>query len=216
MDGDLKRAAAEMAEEQLIARGISDSDVLKAMLKVPREAFVPEEHAHLAYDDRPLPIGEGQTISQPYIVALMTQLLGLTGVEKVLEIGTGSGYQTAILAELSKEVYTVERIASLGDRAKIVLDKMGYKNIKFLVSDGTLGWPEYAPYDRIIATAASADLPQPFIEQLADGGRIVIPLGDRFSQVLTVYDKKGAGVTKKETISCVFVPLIGKHGFHKI
>ncbi|MDI6641809.1 MAG: protein-L-isoaspartate(D-aspartate) O-methyltransferase [Elusimicrobiota bacterium] len=205
----------EMVETQIIQRGITDTNVVKAMLKVPRHLFVPKEYINQAYDDHPLPIGEGQTVSQPYMVALMTELLALSSTEKVLEIGTGSGYQTALLAELSKEVYTVERIKVLIDRAKKLLDLLNYKNIFYKVGDGTEGWEESAPYDRIIVTAGSADMPEPLIEQLKENGKVVIPIGDRFSQVLCVFEKKDGKLKKREICGCVFVPLIGKFGWKK-
>ena len=205
----------EMIETQIIQRGIIDPKVIKAMLKIPRHLFVSEEYLSEAYDDHSLPIGEGQTISQPYMVALMTELLCLTSTEKVLEIGTGSGYQTALLAELSKEVYTVERIKGLIDYAKKVLESLNYQNIFYKFGDGTEGWKEVATYDRIIVTAASANVPEPLIEQLNIDGKVVIPIGDKFSQVLTVIEKKDSKVTKKEICGCVFVPLIGKYSWKK-
>ncbi len=203
-----------MVREQLIRRGIHDKRVLDAMRKVPRHLFVPPEMVDEAYNDYPLPIGQGQTISQPYIVALMTEALELKGDEKTLEIGTGSGYQTAILAELCKEVYTIERILSLLNRAKEVLRKLGYKNIFFRAGDGTLGWPENKPYDAIIVTAAAPKIPQPLLDQLADNGRLVIPVGDRFSQELIKVTKKSKDELIKENLGgCRFVSLIGIHGW---
>ncbi len=199
-----------MVESQLIPRGISDQKVLQAFLKVPRHLFVPEEKQGSAYADYPLPIGEGQTISQPYIVALMTELLGLSGKERVLEIGTGSGYQTAILAELALEVYTVERFQGLADRAKMILDALEYRNIWFLAADGTKGWKEHAPYDAVIVTAAGSVIPQPLVDQLKDRGKIVLPLGS-FHQVLTVGEKKGNELITQPVCDCVFVPLVGKY-----
>lgn len=170
--------------EKIRRHGIKDPRVLEAILKVPRHLFVPKELIHEAYVDAPLPIGEGQTISQPYIVALMTEALELDENSKVLEIGTGSGYQAAILAEIAKEVYTVERIPSLKEKARKVLDALGYENIKFKVGDGTEGWPEYAPYDAIIVTAGAPEIPKPLVEQLKVGGRLVIPVGDELTQRL--------------------------------
>ncbi|MCM8771321.1 MAG: protein-L-isoaspartate(D-aspartate) O-methyltransferase [Candidatus Omnitrophica bacterium] len=200
-----------MVKEQLLGRDINDERVLAAFQKVPRHLFVPEDFQKNAYEDYPLPIGEGQTISQPYMVALMTQLLCLSGEEKVLEIGTGSGYQAAILAELSKEVYTIERFETLANNAKKVLLKLGYANVNVRVGDGTQGWPEEAPFDRIIVTAASPHIPHPLIEQLKDPGLLVIPLGEAFSQILTVVYKDKAKIRQEEICGCVFVPLVGKY-----
>jgi protein-L-isoaspartate(D-aspartate) O-methyltransferase len=211
---DLYRLARErMVETQIKARGIKDERVLKAMLKVPRHLFVDEALRDQAYGDFPLPIGEGQTISQPYIVALMTEALELKGIERVLEIGTGSGYQTAILAELALWVYTIERFPTLLERAKKVLNELGYKNISFKLDDGTLGWKEAAPFDAIIVTAASPDIPPPLVEQLAEGGRIVIPVGDEFSQTLIKGVKKGGKLHTKALEPVRFVKLVGAYGF---
>ena len=203
----------KMVEEQLKARGIRDRRVIKAFLKVPRHQFIPSELSEEAYNDYPLPIGEGQTISQPYMVALMTELLELKGDENVMEIGTGSGYQTAILAELSLKVFTIERIENLLLKAKETLDKLGYKNIMYKVDDGSKGWKEYSPYHGIIVTAASPDIPSPFLEQLRDGGRFVIPVGSRFSQELIRVKKVRERVTKENFGQCVFVPLLGEYGW---
>lgn len=202
-----------MVDEQLIPRGIKNSRVLDAFLKVERHKFIPEELRMSAYADFPVPIGAGQTISQPYIVALMTECLGLSGEEKILEIGTGSGYQTAILAELAKEVYTMERIGSLSRNAETVLNELGYKNIKIKVGDGSVGWKEEAPFDRIIITAASPRIPLPLTEQLNESGKLILPLGENFSQVLTVVEKKKGELESIEVCGCVFVPLIGKYGW---
>ena len=211
---DLYRLARErMVETQIKARGIKDERVLKAMLKVPRHLFVDEALRDQAYGDFPLPIGEGQTISQPYIVALMTEALELKGIERVLEIGTGSGYQTAILAELALWVYTIERFPTLLERAKKVLKELGYKNISFKLDDGTLGWKEAAPFDAIIVTAASPDIPPPLVEQLAEGGRMVIPVGDEFSQTLIKGVKKGGKLHTKALEPVRFVKLVGAYGF---
>lgn len=211
---DLYRLARErMVETQIKARGIKDERVLKAMLKVPRHLFVDEALRDQAYGDFPLPIGEGQTISQPYIVALMTEALELKGNERVLEIGTGSGYQTAILAELALWVYTIERFQALLERAKKVLKELGYKNISFKLDDGTLGWKEAAPFDAIIVTAASPDIPPPLVEQLAEGGRMVIPIGDEFSQTLIKGVKKGGKLHTKALEPVRFVKLVGAYGF---
>ncbi len=214
LEEDKKLLRLKMIETQLIPRGINDKNVLKAMKKIPRDIFVPKEYKDKAYEDHPLPIGTGQTISQPYIVALMTQVLELTGKEKVLEIGTGSGYQTAILAELSYRIYTVERVKALSEKAQEVLKSLNYENIYFKIGDGTEGWEEYSPYDRIIVTAAANLVPQPLIEQLSsDNGKMVIPIGERFSQVLTLITKKQNKVEEKGICDCVFVPLIGKYGY---
>ncbi len=211
---DIYRVAREkMVETQIKARGIKDDRVLKAMLKVPRHLFVPPSLRDQAYGDFPLPIGEGQTISQPYIVALMTEALELKGKERVLEIGTGSGYQTAILAELAAWVYTIERYASLQNKAREILFELGYKNISFKIGDGTLGWPEAAPFDAIIVTAAAPQIPPPLIEQLAEGGRIVIPVGDEFSQMLVKGVKKGGILHTKNLEPVRFVKLVGEYGF---
>lgn len=202
-----------MVREQLIPRGISDPRVLDVFRRVERHEFISEKLRESAYADHPLPIGEGQTISQPYIVALMTECLGLKGNEKVLEIGTGSGYQTAVLTSLAKEVYSVERIALLAKFAKANLEKTGYRNVSVRVADGTLGWKEHAPYEGVIVTAAAPKIPQAYIDQLALGGRIVIPVGSRFSQVLTVLEKTAKGNLTSEACGCVFVPLVGRDGW---
>jgi protein-L-isoaspartate(D-aspartate) O-methyltransferase len=202
-----------MIEEQIIPRGIRNQRLLDAFYKVERHKFIPEELRGSAYADFPVPIGEGQTISQPYIVALMTECLGLTGQEKVLEIGTGSGYQLAILAELAKEVYSIERFEGLAKRAESVLNELGYMNIKIKVGDGTLGWEEAAPFDRIIITAASPRVPLPLIEQFRESGKLILPLGESFSQVLTVIEKKKGKLESIGVCGCVFVPLVGKYGW---
>ena len=195
-----------MIQNQIISRGVRDKKVLDALRKVPRDIFVDEAYRNSAYEDRPLPIGSGQTISQPYIVALMTESLELTGNEKVLEIGTGSGYQVAILAELTKEVYTVEIITPLYEKNKKLLKK--YKNIKMSNHDGYLGWEEHAPYDRIIVTASPDHIPQPFIEQLKDGGIMVIPVGfSSWGQTLYKVIKQGKNIKKIVLCDVAFVPL---------
>lgn len=212
---DLYRTARErMVETQIKARGIKDERVIQAMLKVPRHLFVEEALRDQAYGDFPLPIGEGQTISQPYIVALMTSALELKGPERVLEIGTGSGYQTAILAELVIWVYSIEKYPTLQERAKkILLKELGYKNITFKIGDGTLGWKEASPFDAIIVTAASPQIPLPLIEQLKEGGRIVIPVGDEFSQMLIKGVKKGGQLQTQSLEPVRFVKLVGAYGF---
>jgi len=204
-----------MVDEQLISRGIKDRRMLDAFSKVERHKFIPVDLRTSAYADFPVPIGEGQTISQPYIVALMTECLGLTGKEKVLEIGTGSGYQTAILAELSKEVYSIERLPGLVKKAEPLLNELGYANIKIKCADGSLGWPEAAPFDRIIITAASPQIPLPLSEQLKENGRMLLPLGETFSQVLTQIEKRDNKLHAIQVCACVFVPLVGKYGWQK-
>ncbi|MDD4940159.1 MAG: protein-L-isoaspartate(D-aspartate) O-methyltransferase [Candidatus Omnitrophica bacterium] len=205
---DYKALRKRMVEQQLIPRGIKNQRVLNAFLKIERHKFIPEGLRESAYADFPVPIGEGQTISQPYIVALMTETLDLTGVEKVLEIGTGSGYQTAILAELTKEVYTIERLDDLSGKAKLVLDELGYTRVKMKAGDGTLGWKEFAPFDRIIVAAAASKAPEPLIEQLADNGKFIMPIGGTFSQVLTLIEKKEGRIEYTQICGCVFVPLL--------
>jgi protein-L-isoaspartate(D-aspartate) O-methyltransferase len=167
----------------------------------------------MAYNDSALPLGEGQTMSQPYMVAIMTEFLGLKGAERVLEIGTGSGYQAAVLAELSAKVYTVERIKKLADKARATLDRLGYKSVAIKVYDGTYGWKEMAPFDAIIVTAGSPDIPAPLVEQLKEGGRMVIPVGDRYGQQLIKVVKTAEGTITERSIPCVFVPLIGNHAW---
>jgi len=202
-----------MVKSQLIPRGISDPRVLEVMGKVPRDRFVEEALVGEAYNDHPLPIGERQTISQPYIVALMTEALELTGKEKTLEIGTGSGYQTAILADLSRKVYTIERIRALMVKARNILQELGYTNILFKAFDGTLGWKEYEPFDAIIVTAGAPKIPQPLLDQLADGGRLIIPVGNKFSQELIKVTNKRGNYIEKNLGGCRFVDLLGVHGW---
>ena len=199
---------------ELGRKGITDQRVLDAFLRVPRHMFVEDVFQDRAYDDHPLPIGLGQTISQPYMVAFMTQVLQLTGTERVMEIGTGSGYQAAILSGLVEKVYSVERIKKLSERAEdILLHKLKYKNIVLVIDDGSYGLSQYAPFDRIIVTAGSPDVPKALLSQLADGGRLVIPKGDRYSQILTIIDKKGDEFITSYEGGCIFVPLIGKYGW---
>ncbi|MCR4409050.1 MAG: protein-L-isoaspartate(D-aspartate) O-methyltransferase [Candidatus Saccharicenans sp.] len=209
-DSTYDRERKEMVEYQIRRRGVKDRKVLRAMLKVPRHLFVPEQMKELAYGDEPLPIGEGQTISQPYIVAYMTEALRLRGRERVLEIGTGSGYQTAILAEIVREVYTVELIPELSARARGVLDKLGYRNIQFRVGDGTLGWPEHAPFDAILVSAAPASVPPALVEQLKPGGKMIIPVGTDFQELVLV-TRKETGWDEQRLIGVRFVPLITVH-----
>jgi protein-L-isoaspartate(D-aspartate) O-methyltransferase len=202
-----------MVKDQLIARGIKDERVLQVMGKIPRHLFIEEALAGEAYNDHPVPIGEKQTISQPYIVALMTEALELKGDENTLEIGTGSGYQTAILAELSSRVYTVERIERLLVNARKILAHLGYENILFKVFDGTIGWKEYAPFDTIMVTAGAPGVPEPLVDQLADDGRMIIPIGDRYSQELIKIVRRGKSLEQKNLGGCRFVNLIGIHGW---
>ncbi len=202
-----------MVETQLVPRGIRDKRVLKAMLKVPRHLFVDEPLQYKAYDDMALPIGNGQTISQPYMVAVMTELLELKGNERVLEVGTGSGYQAAILAELAAEVYSIERMGSLALRARERLRRLGYDNVHVITGDGTAGLPEKAPFDRIIITAGTPQVPGPLKEQLADNGILVAPVGARFSQQLIRLRKEKGKITEEYHTPCVFVPLVGEYGW---
>lgn len=202
-----------MVEEQLVPRAIHDPQTLKAMKEVPRHLFVEEAMKNQAYGDFPLPIGRGQTISQPYIVALMTQALGLKGHEHVLEIGTGSGYQAAILSRICEKVYTVERIDSLLVQARKVFDSLHYLNILTKLDDGTNGWQENAPYDAIIVTAGGPKVPLPLLEQLADPGTLVIPVGDRGVQNLQLVTKRDGAITEKTIEYVRFVNLIGTHGW---
>lgn len=211
--GSYEANRLRMVEEQFVRRDITDKRVLDAMRKVPRHIFVPEEHRHLAYSDCPLPIGQNQTISQPYIVALMTQMLALKGDEVVLEIGTGSGYQAAVLSLVAKEVYTIERYEILAQRALESIKQLDVKNVTVQVGDGTLGWPERAPYDAILATAAAPNVPQPLLDQLADGGRLVIPVGGRIGQYLESWFREGDKFRHEQTVAVAFVPLLGKHGW---
>src|SRR4030043_1087871 len=212
--GDYKTMREKMVETQIKARGVKDPRVISALLKVERHRFVPEEYLNSAYADQPLPIGEGQTISQPYIVALMTELLELNGNEKVLEIGTGSGYQAAILAELTKEVYTIEIIESLALRAKNRLLELGYQNIRVKAGDGYLGWPEAAPFDAITITAAPDHIPKPLVEQLKEGGRMVLPVG-RYTQELKKIIKRSGKIETIDVIPVLFVPMTGEGGKRK-
>jgi protein-L-isoaspartate(D-aspartate) O-methyltransferase len=210
-----EEARKRMVKDQIIARGIKDKRVINAMLEIPRHLFVSVIDRDLAYGDHPLPIGEGQTISQPYMVAWMTEALSLKGEEKVLEIGAGSGYQGAVLAKLSKEVYTIERHEILAERVKKIYDELGIKNIKVIVDDGTKGLLAYAPYDGIIVTAGTPKVPSPFIEQLNEGGRLIVPVGSSYSQMLTLLEKKEGRIMETQLGNCVFVPLIGRFGWQE-
>lgn len=213
MNHDYRLARERMVKNQLIPRGITDRRVQDAMNKVHRHLFMEDALIGKAYGDHPLPIGHKQTISQPYIVALMTQALKLTGSEKVLEIGTGSGYQTAILAELADRVYTIERIRPLMEKARYLLNDLGYTNILFKSFDGTLGWQEYAPYDAILVTAGAPRIPENLIDQLNEGGRMIVPVGDRVNQDLTEVIKEKEGYRQNNLGGCRFVDLIGAHGW---
>ena len=199
-----------MVESQIRARGVHEETVLAALAKVPRHLFVPPEMERYAYADEPLPIGESQTISQPYIVAYMTEALKLRGTEKVLEVGTGSGYQTAILAELSREVLTIEVVGSLAARAQEVLERLGYRNIRFRVADGGLGWPEEAPFDAIMVAAAAAEIPPPLEDQLAPSGRMIIPVGVEL-QELCLVSRTRKGFERERLLPVRFVPLVRPH-----
>lgn len=204
-----------MVEIQLIQRGIRDHKTLSAIQDVPRENFIPEPSRSMAYDDRPVPIGEGQTISQPYMVALMTQALKLCGGEIVLEIGSGSGYQTAILSKIAAHVYSIERIPALAAKAKETLHALGYTDVTVMVGDGTKGDPEHAPFDAIIVTAGSPGIPPSLKEQLTDGGRLVIPVGSRGYQELHRITRNGNDFVTENLGGCIFVPLIGVEGWEK-
>jgi len=202
------RMRKRMVEQQIKNRGIHDKKVLDALMNVPRHKFVPEEYKDHSYDDSPLPIGYNQTISQPYIVAYMTEILNPDKTKKVLEIGTGSGYQAAILSLLYKDVYTVEIIKALGEKAKRVFDEEGYNNIMVKIGDGFQGWEEYAPFDAIIVTCAPSNIPNPLVEQLAEGGKMIIPVGEYNNQVLCLLEKKNGKIRKIETLPVIFVPMM--------
>jgi protein-L-isoaspartate(D-aspartate) O-methyltransferase len=208
-----KRERERMVREQLQSRDIRDERVLEVMLEVPRHLFVTPENRHLAYADGPLPIGSGQTISQPYIVALMSQLLTLEGDETVLEIGTGSGYQSAVLAHIAAEVHTIELHESLAKKAQITLEELGLTNVRVHVGDGSKGWPEAAPYEGIIVTAAAPRVPQPLFDQLGEGGRLVLPVGGRGGQFLERWTRQDADYRREQIAPVAFVPLFGEHGW---
>jgi protein-L-isoaspartate(D-aspartate) O-methyltransferase len=202
-----------MVEEQLVQRGITDERVLSAMRRVPRHLFVEVPLRERAHGDHPLPIGEEQTISQPYIVGLMSQLLELRGQEKVLEVGTGSGYQTAVLAELARRVCSIERLPRLAERARTLLEHLGYDNVWVRVGSGTLGWPDEAPFDRILVTAGGPSIPPPLFQQLCEGGRMVVPVGDVANQTLTVVEKVRGEMKTRSCGDCKFVKLVGKYAW---
>jgi protein-L-isoaspartate(D-aspartate) O-methyltransferase len=208
-----ERERLRMVKEQLSRRDIRDARVLEAMSTVPRHLFTPEEYRDLAYSDGPLPIGERQTISQPYIVALMTEMLELQGDENVLEVGTGSGYQAAVLAHLARQVHTVERHQALAQRAEQVLGRLAFENVFVHIGDGSLGWPDAAPYQGVIVTAAAPRSPQPLLDQLADGGRMVIPVGGMSGQFLELWRRQGDLFAHETTLPVAFVPLRGEHGW---
>jgi protein-L-isoaspartate(D-aspartate) O-methyltransferase len=207
---DFEKQRARMVESQIRARGVKDERVLKALRSVPRHLFVPPDMVPYAHADEPLPVGEGQTISQPYIVAYMTEALSLVGTERVLEVGTGSGYQTAVLAELAAQVFTVEIIGSLSARAQDVLGRLGYSNIRFQVGDGSLGWPEEAPFDRIMVTAAATAMPLALRDQLAERGLMILPLGS-INQELVLVERRKAEFPETRLLPVRFVPLISVH-----
>ena len=204
-----------MVRQQIAGRGVRDPRVLEVMREVPRHLFVRQHLETRAYGDHALPIEGGQTISQPYVVARMTEMLDLSGEHSVLEIGTGSGYQAAVLARLARFVFTVERVASLAREAKSVLDGLGVENVSVKVMDGTLGWRAQAPYDAILVTAGAPDVPAPLVDQLADGGRLVVPVGPRETQVLKVVERRGRHTFASELKGACFVPLIGRHGWQE-
>ncbi|MBD3367884.1 MAG: protein-L-isoaspartate(D-aspartate) O-methyltransferase [Candidatus Eisenbacteria bacterium] len=210
---DRQRQRDHMVETQLIPRGINDPRVLEAFRSVPRHAFVPPALEGSAYGDHALPIGDGQTISQPFMVALMTQALDLSGDERVLEIGTGSGYQTAILSEVAGQVFSIERVPALAERARRMLEELGAANVAIRVGDGTIGWKEFEPFDRIMVTAGAPEIPSSLIEQLADPGRMVIPVGSQGLQDLKVVTKDRGAVEMQSAGGCVFVPLLGREGW---
>jgi protein-L-isoaspartate(D-aspartate) O-methyltransferase len=208
-DAAFGRARGRMVSEQIAARQVRDPRTLQAMRKVPRHLFVPAASASQAYEDYPLPIGHGQTISQPYIVAFMTEALGLKGGETVLEVGTGSGYQAAVLSEIAARVYTIEIVAALAEEARARLARLGYATVEVRAGDGYLGWPEKAPFDAITVTAAAPRIPEPLKEQLRDGGRLILPVGDE-SQELIVVTRRGAAFEERRVLPVRFVPMTGK------
>ena len=211
--GGFERERRRMVEEQLVRRGITDARVLAAIGRVPRHLFVQEAMRERAYGDHPLPIGEDQTISQPYIVGLMSSLLALTGREKVLEVGTGSGYQTAVLAELARRVCSIERLPGLALQARARLEALGYANVWVRVGNGTLGWPDEAPFERILVTAGGPTVPPPLFAQLAEGGLMVLPVGETTGQTLTLVENVGGQMRKRACGDCSFVPLVGKYAW---
>ena len=213
MDDDFQIARKRMVEEQIAARGVLDPRLLAVMGSVPRHLFIPADDLAWAYADGPMPIGHGQTISQPYIVALMTELLQLEPSDRVLEVGAGSGYQAAVLGQLVREVHTMEVIPELAAQAAKTLADLGYENIHVHVGDGSLGWPEAAPYAGILVAAAAPSIPQPLLDQLADGGRLVLPVGSRGFQYLEVWTRTGQEFERQVNLAVSFVPLRGEHGW---
>jgi len=212
---DFAWARDRMVQEQILARGVTDARVVAALRKIPRHVFVDPGIVNRAYDDCALPIGEKQTLSQPYMAARMSEALALGGGEKVLEIGTGSGFQTALLAELCFNVFSVEKLRALSRRARALLDQLDYHNIALHVGDGTIGWSEHAPYDAIIVTAGAPQAPRPLLDQLAVGGRLVIPIGDEQSQTLTRLVRTRTSFKKEQLGECKFVKLLGKYGWRE-
>ncbi|MDB4874128.1 MAG: Protein-L-isoaspartate O-methyltransferase [Gemmatimonadetes bacterium] len=207
------RGARERLVETLREKGIRDLSVLRAIEMTPRHNFVPTGLRHRAYEDAPLPIGNGQTISQPWVHARYLELLELKGTEKVLEIGTGSGYQTVLLSHLVAQVFSIERIAALAQQAREAIQRAGARNVNLSIGDGTVGWREYAPYDAILVGAGAPAIPQPLVDQLAEGGRLLVPVGDREEQQLVVVQKKDGKVTTRDIAPMRFVPLLGSHGW---
>jgi protein-L-isoaspartate(D-aspartate) O-methyltransferase len=207
------RGARQRLVDELRSKGIRDLAVLHAIEKIPRHLFVPTGIRHRAYDDAPLPVGNSQTISQPLIHAQYLELLQLKGTERVLEVGTGTGYQTALLSHLVAQVFSIERIAPLLDRAREILKQLGIRNVSVMVGDGTLGWREHAPFEAILVSAGAPSVPQPLLDQLADGGRLLVPVGDRETQHLVLYTRRGDRMDKREVAPVRFVPLIGSHGW---
>jgi protein-L-isoaspartate(D-aspartate) O-methyltransferase len=210
---DWKLIACHMVENQLLSRGISDPNVLSAFKNIPRHQFIPQRYREWSYKDAPQPIGFGQTISQPYIAALMTQSLHLIGNERVLEVGTGSGYQAAILSGLAREIHTVEYIPRLAERARMILQEYKIENVHVHTGDGSKGLPEFAPFDAIIVTAAAPQTPQPLLNQLKIGGRLVIPVGKKGKQILELWKRDETGFVKEDIVPVAFVPLRGEHGW---
>ena len=204
-----------MVDEQLRSRGVADERVLGAMERVPRERFVPDGERSFAYADAALPIGEGQTISQPFMVAVICEALALEGGERVLDVGTGSGYQAAVLAELAAEVHTIERVPALAERARAALDAAGYGRVQVHVGDGTLGLEEHAPFGAVAVAAAAPDVPQALYDQLEPGGRLVVPVGGRSGQELEIVTRGAAGPVVRRSVPCRFVPLVGEGGFRQ-